>query len=112
MLNSQLVDPVEVISLGRDYGADKFVKKFALDFEMHYSEVLPYHEKWNPHCVDKPFMFGKNFSPRHYFSAYKRFVTYCDKIVIFDTPEDGDSVVNEIKKIIKKQNKNYVILQS
>jgi hypothetical protein len=106
------VDPVEVISLGRDYGADKFVKKFALDFEMQYSEVLPYHEKWNPHCVDKPFMFGKNFSPRNYFAAYKRFVTHCDKFVIFDTKEDGDSVVNEVKKIIKKQNKNYVILQS
>ena len=110
MFKQQLVDQLEIVSLGRAYGADKFVKQFAVGFNIKYSEIIPYHSRWNQYCVDKPFMFEKNFSPRYYFSSYKKFVQYCDKIVIFDTLENGDSVVNEVKKIIKKKDKNFVIL--
>lgn len=109
MMKNQLPSDLEVVSLGKKDGADKYIKKFAIGFDIKYGEIIPYHSRWNQHCIEQPFMFEKNFSPRHYFSSHKRFVTYCDRIVLFDTLIIKDKLVDELKKIIKKQDKEYML---
>ncbi len=108
-MKDELSIPLEIISLGRKFGADKYIKKFTLGFDMKYLEIIPYHERWNQYCVDEPYMFGRKFSPRYYFMAYKKFIDYCDRIILFDTDLFDDIVVNSVKKIIKKCNKEYMI---
>ena len=73
----------EIVSLGEDYGADKFVKKFASEFEIKYTEFLPYHKQWNMHCQEPAYLFGKKYSGRYYFMSYGKFVKYCDKIIFY-----------------------------
>jgi hypothetical protein len=37
-------DEVQVITCGSGFGADKYVKYTAFDFEMNYAEFPPYHQ--------------------------------------------------------------------
>ena len=42
---------VEIVSGGQKEGADGYAKKFALEFDMKYSEFPPSHYQYNQHCV-------------------------------------------------------------
>ena len=70
---AQSLDPpeeIEVISLGRKISIDKQIKKLAELHEMKYAEFIPYHDKWNPACIEKPYLFNKEYSPKYFFIAY------------------------------------------
>ena len=52
---------VEVVSGGAKDGADKYAKKFALEFKIPYSEFPPQHEPHNMHCVMEAYNYGKPY---------------------------------------------------
>ena len=104
-------EPVEVVSLGRKIQIDKQIKKLAELYGLKYSEFIPYHEMWNSNCVESPFLFKKEYSPKYFFISYSKFVKYCSTILILDTDEGQDSAITYIKNLCKKQKKHYVILK-
>ena len=58
-LKQKFNDKLEIVSGGAKDGADKYAKKFALDFDVKYSEFPAYHEPHNMHCVMESFRYGK-----------------------------------------------------
>jgi len=92
---------IEIISLGEEYGADKYVKKYALKFDLNYGEFIPYYKKWNTHCKEPAYLFGKPYSGKYYFMCYSNFVKYCDKIIFFSAEDKQHPVIKMSKKSFK-----------
>jgi len=108
MLKQKTDEEIEIVSLGEDYGADKFVKKYAFQFEIKYTEFIPYHKSWNTYCQEPAYLFGKEYSGRYYFMSYGKFVKYCDKIVFFAVEEKIEKR-HPIIEMAKKKNKEVII---
>ena len=76
-------DDVEIVSGGCKYGADKYAKKFALEFDMRYVEFPPFHEAYNQHCILERDDYGKPYSVSNYFRRNKQIAKYSDYVVAF-----------------------------
>ena len=101
---------VEVVSGGAKDGADKYAKKFALEFKIPYSEFPPQHQPHNMHCVMEAYNYGKPYNVGYYHKRNKDLVKYSDKVVAFCKEgiiTNGTKSALEYCKII---NKKFVIL--
>ena len=45
-LKQKFSNRLVIVSGGAKDGADKYAKRFALDFDVNYSEFPAYHEQW------------------------------------------------------------------
>ena len=84
-LKEQVGGKLEIVSGGAKEGADKYAKRFALDFDVNYSEFPAYHEPHNIHCVLESFRYGKQYNVGHYHRRNKDLIEYSDKVVAFCT---------------------------
>ena len=84
-LKEQVGEKLEIVSGGAKEGADKYAKRFALDFDVNYSEFPAYHEPHNIHCVLESFRYGKQYNVGHYHRRNKDLIEYSDKVVAFCT---------------------------
>ena len=101
---------VEVVSGGAKDGADKYAKRFALEFGLPYTEFPPQHLSHNQHCVLEAYNYGKPYNVGYYHKRNKDLVKYSDKVVAFIK---DDVITNGTKSALeycKKINKKFVIL--
>ena len=103
-------DKVEIVSGGCKFGADKYAKKFALEFDMKYVEFPAVHESYNMHCILPRYKYGKPYAVWHFFERNKEIAKYSDKIVAF-IPEGikSNGTMNTIEHA-QKMKKKVVIL--
>ena len=101
---------VEVIRGGAKDGADKYAKRYALEFGLPYSEFPPQHDPHNIHCVMEAYNYGKPYGVGYFHKRNKDMVKYSDRVVAFC--KDGE-VTNGTKSTLeycKKFNKKFIIL--
>ena len=105
-LKEQVGEKLEIVSGGAKEGADKYAKRFALDFDVNYSEFPAYHEPHNIHCVLESFRYGKQYNVGHYHRRNKDLIEYSDKVVAFCTngvvTNGTSSALTHAEKINKK----------
>ena len=101
-------DGVEIISRGNKAGADKYIKKYALDFGINYIEVPVAHTSRSLYSQLPDLYFNKPFSIRNYFIQQNIYIKQCDKFIIFGT--DGDKIINNLLNAINKVKKNIIII--
>jgi len=103
-------DELEIVSGGQKDGADGYAKKYALEFDLKYSEFPPAHYQYNQHCVLESYKYGKPYAVWHYHSRNKDLIEYSDVVVAFIpkgiTSKGTNSALNEAVKNEKK----YVII--
>ena len=101
---------VEIVSGGCKFGADKYAKKFALEFDMKYVEFPAVHESYNIHCILPKYKYGKPYAVWHFFERNKEIAKYSDKIVAF-IPEGikSNGTMNTIEHA-QKMKKKVIIL--
>ena len=109
-LKEELGDGVEIVSGGCKYSADKYAKKYALEFDMKYVEFPPSHESYNIHCILPKYKYGKPYAVWHFFERNKEIAKYSDKIVAF-IPEGikSNGTMNTIE-YAQKMKKKVIIL--
>ena len=103
-------DEVEIVSGGCKYGADKYAKRFALDFELDYKEFPPYHEPHNMYCVLDSFHYNRPYNVGNYHSRNKKLVEYSDMIVAF-VPTNVTNGTKSALKYAEELEKNFVIIK-
>ena len=103
-------DEVEIVSGGCKFGADKYAKKYALEFDMKYVEFPAVHESYNMHCILPRYKYGKPYAVWHFFERNKEIAKYSDKIVAF-IPEGikSNGTMNTIEHA-RKMEKKVIIL--
>ena len=109
-LKEKFGENIEIVSGGQKEGADGYAKKYALEFDMKYSEFPPSHYPYNQHCVRPQFEYGKQYATWHYHRRNKQIAEYSDKIVAF-IPKDmiSKGTMSTIKEA-KKNGKKVVII--
>ena len=65
---------MEIVSGGCKDGADKYAKRFALEFGLDYSEFPPQHQTHNQHCVMEAYNYGKPYNVGYYHKRNKDLV--------------------------------------
>ena len=95
-----------IVSGGCKDGADRYAKKYALEFDMKYEEFPPTHENHNMYCVLPRFKYSKPFAKWRYFERNDRIAEHSDIIVGFipaGVSSNGTmSTINHAKKLNKK----------
>ena len=76
-------EEVEIVSGGQRDGADGYAKKYALEFDMRYTEFPPSHYSWNMHCKLPATKYNKPYYVTNYFKRNKQIAEYSDIIVAF-----------------------------
>ena len=76
-------DEVEIVSGGQKDGADGYVKKFALEFDMSYVEFPPSHYSWNMHCKLPATKYNKPYYVSNYFKRNKQIAEYSNIVIAF-----------------------------
>ena len=82
-LKKKYGDDITIVSGGCKNGADRFAKKYALEFDMDYVEFPPSHEQYNMYCVLPQYRYGKPYATWHYFERNHKIAEYSDIIVGF-----------------------------
>ena len=96
---------VEVVSGGQKDGADGLAKKYALEFDLKYTEFPPAHYNHNMHCIRPRGEYNKPYYVSNYFKRNKQIAEYSNIIVAF-IPEGMESkgtmdTIKHAEKLIK-----------
>ena len=109
-LKQKFSDRLVIVSGGAKDGADKYAKRFALDFDVNYSEFPAYHEPHNIHCVKESFRYNKQYNVGHYHRRNKDLVEYSDKVVAFCLNGEISNGTASALKYAHKIEKKYIII--
>ena len=109
-LKEKFGENIEIVSGGQKDGADRYAKKYALEFDVNYSEFPPKHYQYNQHCVLESYNYGKPYAVWHYHSRNKDLIEYSDVVVAFIPKGIASKGTNSALKEAKKKEKKYVII--
>ena len=100
-----------IYSAGKNIGADKYIKKFALELEIDYFEFNPSYSEVNLYSFYKNAnYYGKNKSLFLDFLRNKIMATKADRVIIFQKSGDKSMELAQFKKDLEKMNKNPIIV--
>lgn len=74
---------LEIASGGTQTGADKYVKKYALELGVTYREFNPAHTSKNLYSVMPESYYGKPYHVSQLFHRNELIAKYCDKMIAF-----------------------------
>jgi predicted Rossmann fold nucleotide-binding protein DprA/Smf involved in DNA uptake len=72
-----------IVSGGARFGADRYVKKYALELGLQYQEFPPQHENWNIYCPKDKKDYNRPYSVKNFFARNKIIAIYSEYIVAF-----------------------------
>ena len=101
-------DGVELVSRGNKAGADRYIKKYALEFGLNYVEVPVAHTSRSLYSQLPELYFNKPFNIQNYFVQQNIYIKQCDKFVIFSA--NGDKIINNLLNAINKLAKSIIII--
>jgi len=99
---------VELVSRGNKAGADRYIKKYALEFGLNYVEVPVAHTSRSLYSQLPELYFNKPFNIQNYFVQQNIYIKQCDKFVIFSA--NGDKIINNLLNAINKLAKSIIII--
>ena len=82
-LKQKYGEELEIVSGGQKEGADGYAKKYALEFDVKYSEFPPVHYTYNQHCVLESFKYSRPYAAWHYHDRNKEIAEYTDVMAAF-----------------------------
>lgn len=104
--NNELI----IVSGGAKFGADKYAKKFALEFDLEYHEFPPFHEPHNMHCALDKFYYNKPYNVGNYHGRNKKIVEYSDYVIAF-VPTDITNGTRSAIRYAEELEKKFVIIK-
>jgi hypothetical protein len=106
----ELVEDVTIISLGEKNGADKYVKKFALEFGFNYQEANLPHTPQTLYSMLSEHFYNKPYSVKNFFTRNKIYAQYIDKCVVFDETDLADKKIYNLVRALHSAKKVAVIM--
>jgi predicted Rossmann-fold nucleotide-binding protein len=99
-----------IISGGAKYGADKFARKYALEFGIRYKEFNPAHTIKNLYSAMSDDYYGKPYHVSQFHHRNMLIARDCDVMIAFiSNQESSNGSISAIKKA-KKLNKPVTII--
>jgi len=103
---------VAIYSGGNKEGIEKDVKKYALQFEMDYSEFNPCYTGWNNYSFLPEGYFKKGFHFSQNTSRYYRLIEIADIIFVGYEPEypKWNQIYKPLKNYAEKRKKQLIFI--
>lgn len=111
-LKSQTTEQITIISLGDKNGADKHVKKYALELGYEYREMNPAHTPKNLYSLMTEAYYDKPYQAKNFHQQVKIFTSVVESCVVFDDTDLKDKKVTNLIKQLNKAGKKAVILSA
>lgn len=109
-LKEQTDAEIIIVGLGDQHGADKYVKKYALELGYQYCEMNAPHTTKNLYSLMSESYYNKPYSHKNMFVRNQIFCQYINKCVVFDDSNTTDKKVNALIKQLTKARKKAIIL--
>lgn len=100
---------LKIFSGGRKYGADKYIKKYALEFEIPYSEFNPECTAHNLYSFFPVWHYNKPYNFKFLLKRNKIMAKEIDAAIIFQYKKTDNDIVHFIK-CMEESGKNFKIL--
>jgi hypothetical protein len=100
---------VKVVSLGDVNGADKYVKKYALELGLQYGELNAPHTNKNLYSIMGEGFHGKPYAVKNFHLQSTIYTTYVTRCAIF-TKDNNDKKVKSLVAKLKKIKKPFVLI--
>ena len=100
----------EIVSLGNLQGADKYIKKYALESGLAYKEVNLPHTLHNLYSLMPQAFYDKPYAPKNFYVRTKIFGTYIDSCVLFDDSNLTNKATKHLKKFLDTTGKRVILV--
>ena len=109
-LKQKFGNELTILSGGDQYGTDKFVKKYALEFGMNYQEYNPAHTPKNLYSAMSDNYYDKPYHVSQFHHRNTLLAKACDVMMLFIPTGHDTKATNNMVGIIKKQKKPVTIV--
>ncbi len=109
-LKSQTDQSITIVSLGDKNGADKHVRKYALELGYEYREMNPAHTPKNLYSLMTEAYYDKPYQAKNFHQQLKIFASVVESCVVFDDTDQQDKKVINVLKQMNKVKKKAVII--
>jgi hypothetical protein len=107
-LKAKFGDTLEIVSRGDKNGADKYIRKFAIDAGISYKEFNPAHTVKTLYSVMSESYYGKPYHVSQFYHRNQLMSKYCDYIIVFQEESSDDT--NSILEYATKLKKQCIII--
>jgi len=109
-LKKKFEEQLEIVQILENYQYSE-IKKFALQIDIGYSEILRHDDKHTIYSHDpNPFKYGHKVANKWYYTRNSDFLKYCNGIFGFVTKSiSKDDTVFKILAVSKKRKKNMKV---
>jgi hypothetical protein len=109
-LRAKLEDDLIVVGAGGNEGANKMVKKYAIEFNIQYEEFNPSFSGYNIYSAMPESYYGKSYHFSQLHHRMKLIAQRCDYMMILTNEPKLDPILETAFKQAKKLEKPVVIL--
>jgi mRNA-degrading endonuclease HigB of HigAB toxin-antitoxin module len=109
-IKKEALDEVTVVGLGDKFGADKYIRKFALEYGLKYQEANLPHTQPTLYSMMAESFYGKPYNVKNFFLRNNTFARYIDKCIVFDETHGQDKKIVNLIKAVNKARKKLVII--
>ncbi len=100
---------VEIVSRGSIQGAERYIKKYALELGLSYKEFNPPHSTYNLYSAMNESFYNKPYKPFNFILRDKIFSSYVDVCFCLTARNNSPSIKTCLEHL-DKNNKKYVIV--
>lgn len=109
-IKQELNEDVIIIGLGDKQGADKYIRKYALELGCKYQEANLPHTQPTLYSVMHEGFYDKPYHIKNYFLRDSTFARYVDKLIVFDNSNGTDRKIHNIIAAANKSKKKTVVV--
>jgi hypothetical protein len=109
-LRAKLEDDLIVVGAGGNEGANKMVKKYAIEFNIQYEEFNPSFSGYNIYSAMPESYYGKSYHFSQLHHRMKLIAQRCDYMMILTNEPKLDPILETAFKQAKKLEKPVVLL--
>jgi hypothetical protein len=109
-IKQELNEDVVIVGLGDKNGADKYIRKYALELGCQYKEANLPHTQPTLYSMMAEAFYGKPYNVKNYHLRDNTFARYIDRLIVFDNSQGTDRKVNNIIKAANKHKKKTVVV--
>lgn len=101
---------LEIVSGGNTAGAERYVKKYALEMGVSYKEFNPAYTVKNLYSAMPDVYYEKPYHVSQLFHRHDLIAKYCDKMIVFVNSQDDSKQTYYAVNMAKKHSKPVVII--
>lgn len=109
-IKQELKEEVVIVGVGDKQGADKYVRKYALELGCQYKEANLPHTPPTLYSMMTEAFYDKPYNVKNYHLRDNTFTRYIDRLVIFDNSQGTDRKIGNLVKAANKHRKKTVII--